>query len=122
MKLENKDYWKSLINMSLTKSLILETLQKQPAHGYAILEKVALSTEGCCTPTYGGIYPVLKQLVEGDYATVESETVAGRERRVYELTSKGRNAYEAATAAWAEVLPYVSRIVKDHSPHQGNMV
>ena len=122
MNLERKDYWKSLINMSLTRSLILEALNKQPAHGYAILEKVALSTQGCCTPTYGGIYPVLKQLVEGDYATVRSETVGGRERKVYELTGKGRHAYDAATAAWAEVLPFISRIVQDHSESQEDKV
>ena len=115
MNLEDKDYWKSLINMSLTRSLILEALCRQPAHGYAILEKVALSTEGCCTPTYGGIYPVLNQLVEGGYAKVEAETVGGRERKVYELTDKGRDAYQAATGAWKEVLPFINRIVADSS-------
>ena len=115
MNLEHKDYWKSLINMSLTRSLILETLCRQPSHGYAILENVAQSTQGCCTPTYGGIYPVLSQLVEGGYAQVEEETVGGRKRKVYEMTEKGREAYQAATDAWKEVLPYITRIVADSS-------
>ena len=37
MDLEDGGYWKALINMSLTKFLILQTLHQEPCHGYAIL-------------------------------------------------------------------------------------
>ncbi len=113
MDLEDGDYWKSLINMSLTRFLILQTLNRQPSHGYAILDRLERFTEGCCTPTYGGIYPVLKQLVQGGYARATAETVSGRKRQVYDLTEKGRNAYQVAIGAWQEVLPYINKIVDD---------
>lgn len=113
MDLEDVEYWKSLINMSLTKFLILRTLQQEPCHGYAILERVQQFTQDCCTPTYGGIYPVLKQLVKGGYATVRPETTKGRKRRVYELTEKGKKAYLIAIEAWQEVLPFLAKIVAD---------
>ena len=115
MNLEDGDYWKSLINMSLTRFLILQTLARQPSHGYTILDRLEQFTEGCCTPTYGGIYPVLKQLVQGGYAKVRSETVSGRKRQVYELTETGLNAYHVAIGAWQEVLPYINQIVDEFS-------
>ena len=111
MGLEDVAYWKSLINMSVTRFLILRTLRQEPSHGYAILQKVQRFTEGCCTPTHGAIYPVLKELVEGNYATVRSERVEGRERRVYGLTKKGKQAYETAIEAWEEVLPFLIEMV-----------
>lgn len=64
MNLEDGGYWKSLINMSLTKFLILQTLHQESCHGYAILSRLERFTAGCCTPSFGGIYPVLKELVE----------------------------------------------------------
>lgn len=115
MDLEDRNYWKSLINMSLMRCLILESLCCEPSHGYAILEKVKHSTQGCCVPTYGAIYPVLKQLVKGGYATSRLEIVGGRKRRVYELTAKGVRAYYTATQAWRDVLPYILRLVDEAS-------
>jgi len=112
MELEDRDYWKSLINMSLTRTLILQSLYHEPSHGYAILEKLARSTEGCCTPTFGCIYPVLKQLVRGRCARVQVDTVGGRKRRVYELTVKGQRAYLAAAEAWKLALPHIQNVVE----------
>ena len=113
MDLERVEYWKSLINMSLSKFLILQTLHQQPCHGYAILARLKQLSGDCCTPTYGGIYPVLKQLIQGDYATARSETERGRARRVYELTEKGNGAYQVAVGAWQDVVPLLVKIVAE---------
>ena len=45
-----------------------------------------------------------------------TETVGGRNRRVYELTEKGKNAYQTATEAWQEVLPLLVKIVGESNP------
>lgn len=113
MNLEDAEYWKSLINMSLTRFLILRTLQQAPCHGYAILERLEKCTQGCCSPTYGGIYPILKELLLGGYARVRPETVGGRKRRVYEATAKGLRAYETAKTAWRDVLPFLTHILEE---------
>ena len=78
MELESPAYWKSLINMSLSKFFILQTLHQGPTHGYALLEKMRIFTQGCCTPTYATIYPILSELAKGEYAVVETETIDGR--------------------------------------------
>lgn len=113
MRLEDKNYWKLLINMSLSKFLILRTLYKGSIHGYAILEKLREFTKGCCAPTYGTIYPILKELVKNGYASVNVETVNKRERKIYKLTSKGKKAYEAAFLVWQEVIPFLNKVIKE---------
>ena len=110
-RLEDPAYWKALVNMGLSKFFILRVLHTEPTHGYAVLEKLARFTEGCCVPTYGTIYPILKELVEGAYAEVSSEIVGGRERKVYKLTGKGEQAYLNAVCAWQDVIPYLTRVM-----------
>jgi PadR family transcriptional regulator PadR len=111
MNLEDPNYWKSLINMSLSRFFILRTLHEGPTHGYALLEHLKAFTQGCCTPAYGTIYPILKELLEGEYARVKREREDGRQRKVYELTPKGETAYQVAVTTWQEVLPYIERAV-----------
>jgi len=99
--------------MGLSKFLILRTLYNGPAHGYILLGKVSEFTKGCCTPTFGTIYPILKELFKGGYVSVKPEVVDGRKRNVYELTEKGKGAYQVAFATWREVVPYLDRVIKD---------
>lgn len=113
MKLEQRNYWKSLINMSLCRFFTLRALYNEPVHGYAILEKLKEFTHGFCTPAYGTIYPILKELMKGKYVKVKSETVRGRVRKVYELTEKGKSAYGASLKAWREVIPCIEKAIKE---------
>jgi len=112
--LEDPAYWKALVNMGLSKFFILRVLHTGPSHGYLVLEKLAEFTAGCCVPTYGTIYPILKELVEGGYAQVSTETVGGRQRKVYGLTAKGDRAYCNAVRVWREVIPYLTRVVVEN--------
>jgi PadR family transcriptional regulator, regulatory protein PadR len=113
MDLESQAYWKSLINQSLSKFFILQTLTQGPIHGYALLEKMRSFTQGCCTPTYATIYPILNELAKGGYAVVKTQATGDRHRKVYELTDKGKTAYQEALKVWYEVLPYLNRVVGD---------
>jgi DNA-binding PadR family transcriptional regulator len=72
-------------------------------HGYEIARAVERTTNGCCSPTEGTIYPVLREFEEGGYVTGQREVVGGRERKVFSLTEKGRQAFRVAVAAWLEV-------------------
>ncbi len=102
-------YWNGIIKMSLSKFFILSVLQQRPMHGYEIAREVERSTQGCCSPTEGTIYPVLREFEQGEYVTVHNETVAGRGRKVYTLTDKGRTAFAVAVEAWMEVAAHINR-------------
>ncbi len=95
-------YWNGLLKMGLSRFFILRVLYTCPAHGYAIARQIADLTRDCCSPSEAAIYPVLKDFVQGGYVTVEKSKVSGRERKVYTLTGKGRQAYEVAVDAWRE--------------------
>lgn len=112
MDLTNREYWNGLIKMSLSKFFILRVLYAQPMHGYEIARTVAEVTRGCCTPTEGTIYPVLREFEEGGYVTASSEVVNGRERKIYALTPLGRKAFEVAMEAWQEVTTYILEAVE----------
>ena len=99
----SRAYWTGTIKMSLSKFFILRVLHDRPMHGYDIARAVELTTNGCCSPTEGTIYPVLREFEEGGYVTVESSVVSGRPRKTYTLTGKGREAFKVGVEAWLEV-------------------
>ena len=105
----SRAYWNGTIKMSLSKFFILSVLQKRPMHGYEIAREVECSTQGCCAPTEGTIYPVLREFEQGGYVTAHTETVAGRGRKVYTLTDRGREAFTVAVDAWMEVAAHITR-------------
>ena len=65
MKMTEVNFWKSLINIGLTRILVLKVLSRGPNYGYGILKELGSITSGCCTPTFGTIYPILKELTAG---------------------------------------------------------
>ena len=104
----DKMYWNGLIKMSLTKFFILSVSRWRPMHGYEIAREVECMTKGCCSPTEGTIYPVLREFMQGKYVTSRVNKVSGRVRKVYTLTKKGHKAFAVATKAWLEVSAYIT--------------
>ena len=99
----SREYWNGTIKMSLSKFFILCVLHRGAMHGYEVARTVEETTNGCCSPTEGTIYPVLREFEQGGYVTSATEVVSGRERRVYTLTDKGRQAFAVAVEAWMDV-------------------
>jgi len=89
--------------MSLSKFFILCVLNDRGMHGYEITKAVEQTTQGCCSPSEGALYPVLHEFEAGGYVTSHTETVSGRARKIYELTAKGQEAFRVASGAWLEV-------------------
>jgi DNA-binding PadR family transcriptional regulator len=101
--LTDRAYWAGSIKMALSKFFILRALHDGPAHGYDIARAVERTTSGCCSPSEGALYPALREFEEGGYVTSEAEVVSGRQRKVYTLTEKGREAFRVGVDAWMEV-------------------
>ena len=98
----NKDYWANLVKMSLSRYFVLYALSKKPMHGYDISKWIGEVTGGCCCPTEGSLYPMLKGFEVGGYVISEAMTVSGRERKVYTLTEKGLRAFDTAKEVWGQ--------------------
>jgi PadR family transcriptional regulator, regulatory protein PadR len=115
MGLTDLNYWKSLINIGLTKVLVLKVLSKGPNHGYGVLKELESMTSGCCVTTFGTIYPILKELSQNGYAKIhEDQQLKGaRKRRVYTLTPSGIEAFKVALEAWRTTIPYIYKALEN---------
>ncbi len=117
MALTEISYWKSLINIGFTKILVLKVLSGGANHGYGILKELQSMTSGCCTPTLGTIYPILKELTKQGYAEVgEAPQLKGaQKRRVYTLTPSGFEAYRVALDVWRSSIPFIYKAIERES-------
>ena len=98
----DRTYWQGTIKMSLSKFFVLCVLHQKAMHGYEVVQAVEKTTNGCCSPTEGTVYPVLNEFEAGGYLSSRGEVVQGRERKIYTLTKKGRQAFQTAVGAWLE--------------------
>lgn len=98
----DRAYWAGTIKMALSRFFVLQVLHDGPAHGYDIARAVERTTNGCCSPSEGALYPTLREFEQGGYVTSASEVVSGRERKVYTLTDKGRDAFKVGLDAWMD--------------------
>ncbi|MBC9207128.1 PadR family transcriptional regulator [Roseomonas aerophila] len=98
----DRAYWAGTIKMALSRFFVLQVLHDGPAHGYDIARAVERTTNGCCSPSEGALYPTLREFEQGGYVTSASEVVSGRERKVYTLTDKGREAFKVGLEAWMD--------------------
>jgi PadR family transcriptional regulator, regulatory protein PadR len=70
--------------------LLLAILESGPAHGYLIIEKLRERSDQTFNLPEGTIYPALHRLEEDGLLSSQWTETAGRRRRVYQITSKGK--------------------------------
>ena len=93
-------YWTAMLNASLCKFFILRAVCEEPLHGYEVIRRVATLTGNLCSPTQGTVYPVLREFERCGCVRCKTETVRGRERKVYTATPKGRKAMATGLDVW----------------------
>jgi PadR family transcriptional regulator PadR len=83
---------------------------KEPIFGVELMEE--LRRHGYDVGA-GTLYPMLHQLEEAGYLTVQTEVVAGKRRKYYRATAQGAAALEEAKAKLREL---VSEVLHDKPP------
>ncbi len=71
-------------------TLILLALEKEPSHGYSLMQTIKDDTYGVWNPTASSLYPHLSSLTDKGLIEFTSEMEGKRERKVYEITRKGK--------------------------------
>jgi len=72
--------------------MLLSVLRGAPAHGYAVVERLAEASEGAFELGEGTVYPALRRMEKAGLLHSSWTRVNGRDRRVYEVTAKGEKA------------------------------
>jgi PadR family transcriptional regulator, regulatory protein PadR len=80
--------------------LILATVADEPAHGYAILQRLKERSSGAFDLAEGTIYPALHRLERDGLLSSTWSTDSGRRRRVYSVTRAGTSALEVRRQEW----------------------
>lgn len=80
--------------------LVLTALSAGPGHGYAIIRALRDRSDGEFELLEGSLYPALHRLERDRLVTSSWSNVAGRRRRVYTLSRKGRAALEQHERDW----------------------
>ncbi len=91
--------------------LLLAVLQPGPAHGYAIISALRERSEGAFDLPEGTIYPALHRLEAAGLLRSGWSEVAGRRRRVYEITGAGSAALQARRSQWREFSSGVQAVI-----------
>ena len=82
--------------------LLLAALEQGAAHGYGLADLLRERSDGAFDLPEGTIYPSLYRLERKGLVASSWETVDGRRRRIYRLTSKGTGELARQRTEWRE--------------------
>src|SRR3979409_1646655 len=94
--------------------LILQMLSLEPAHGYAIAQRLEQISRSVVQVNQGSLYPALHRLEQKGWLKAEwkaSET--GREAKVYSLTRSGRQQLGVEKDSWKRLAGAVRSIFNE---------
>lgn len=91
--------------------LLLAALEREPAHGYALVETLRERSDGTFDLAEGTVYPSLYRLERRGLVASRWETVAGRRRRVYRLTTRGHGTLATERSEWSAFAQAMDAVV-----------
>ena len=92
--------------------LLLSLLSRRPMYGYQLVQAIHASTNGTLEFGEGCIYPVLHRLEAEGMLGSKRETVAGRSRVIYRVTSKGSKKLATATTTWQQIVQAINHALQ----------
>ena len=93
--------------------LVLKTLFRGPAHGFAIASAIQQISDEVLRVEAGSLYPAVHRMTEAGLLKAEWRmSEAGRRARYYRLTPKGRRKIEADEERWLAVSSAVAKVLR----------
>ena len=88
--------------------LILSLLSRRSMYGYELVQAIRQATNGTLEFGEGCVYPVLHRLEADGMLGSKRETVAGRSRVIYRVTSKGSKQLATTVTTWQQIVHAVN--------------
>ena len=93
--------------------MILESLRRQPAHGYALVQHIQQRSNNLLQVEEGSLYPALQRLLKGRLVkaewTVSSST--NRRVRIYQITKAGIHHLEREISRFDRMLEGIQMVL-----------
>ncbi len=94
--------------------LVLKTLSRGPAHGYAITNHIQRVSSDQLRVEEGSLYPALHRMEQqGWISSAWGVTETNRKARFYSLTSAGRRQLEQEQQSWARLIAGVASVLQE---------
>jgi PadR family transcriptional regulator, regulatory protein PadR len=93
--------------------LILKLLQRGPAHGYGLVQRIQQISDEVLRVEEGSLYPALHRMEQADWIASEwKPSENGRRAKFYKLTPAGRQQLEREEQNWSRVTGAVAKILR----------
>jgi PadR family transcriptional regulator, regulatory protein PadR len=85
--------------------MVLQTLQRQPLHGYALVQHIKARSNELLQVEEGSLYPALQRMLRAKWVKAEwGVSESGRRVRTYQLTAAGRKRLEHEVSSFERML------------------
>ena len=93
--------------------MILESLRRQPAHGYALVQHIQQRSQNLLQVEEGSLYPALQRLLKSKLVRAEWTVSPSTNRRVriYEITKAGLHHLERQISAFDRMLEGIQMVL-----------
>lgn len=101
---------------ALLDAIVLAVVSREPegTYGYKITQEVRSAIE----LSESTLYPVLRRLQKDECLNVYDMECAGRNRRYYQLTEKGRRQFNLYEGEWRDYSSKISMIFEGGAKHE----
>jgi|SRR5690348_5026695 len=108
----NRDLFPGALEM-----MILQTLRRQPSHGYALVHHIRRTSKELLQVEEGSLYPALQRMLKAGLVRARWEVSAtGRRVRTYELTARGAKHLDGELSKFERMLQGVSLVLAPVKP------
>ena len=93
--------------------MILESLRRQPAHGYALVQHIQQRSNNLLQVEEGSLYPALQRLLKAKLVKAEWTISSSTNRRVrmYEITKSGIHHLEHELSSFDRMLEGIQMVL-----------
>lgn len=92
--------------------MILQTLRRQPSHGYALVQHIKRTSQDLLQVEEGSLYPALQRLLKEELVKAEwGVSSTNRRVRIYKLTAAGAKHLEREVSSFERMLEGISHVL-----------
>lgn len=106
-ELQKRDLFPGALEM-----MILKSLQRQPEHGYALVQHIKRASNDLLRIEEGSLYPALQRLLKAGLVRARwGVSATNRRVRIYELTPAGKKHLEVEVSRFEQMLEGITRVL-----------
>jgi PadR family transcriptional regulator, regulatory protein PadR len=111
--MENKENTSRDLFPGALEMMILESLRRQPAHGYALVQHIQQRSNNLLQVEEGSLYPALQRLLKAKLVRAEwsVSSTTNRRVRIYQITKTGLRHLEREVSSFDRMLEGIQMVL-----------